>query len=160
MPYIILIIGLIIGLVALYKFFLKADVQEIRALFSSVIVITICAALFVLSVTGRLPAAIAIISAIAPFALAWYNRRTQRNSPAAPSSNKPLDRKEALEILGLGEAAGADDIEAAYKRLMKKVHPDQEGSDWMAAKLNAARDFLLKNNPRLYCHTRQAPLKS
>lgn len=55
-----------------------------------------------------------------------------------------MTRKDALDILGLKEDASAEDIKAAYKKLMKKVHPDQEGSEWMAAKLNQAKDLLLK----------------
>ena len=52
--------------------------------------------------------------------------------------------QEAYEILGLEDGASEAEIQAAYKKLMQKVHPDKEGSEWMAAKLNAARDLLLK----------------
>jgi curved DNA-binding protein CbpA len=48
-----------------------------------------------------------------------------------------------LEILGLQEGATPDEIEAAYKALIVKNHPDQGGTDWLAARLNEARDILL-----------------
>ena len=35
-------------------------------------------------------------------------------------------------------------IATETKRLMKKVHPDTQGSEWMASKLNDAKDYLLK----------------
>jgi curved DNA-binding protein CbpA len=54
-----------------------------------------------------------------------------------------MGRAEALDILGLQEGASAEEIEAAYKALIVKNHPDQGGTDWLAARLNEARDILL-----------------
>lgn len=54
-----------------------------------------------------------------------------------------MSRAEALDILGLEEGATADVIEEAYKNLIMKNHPDQGGTDWLAARLNEARDTLL-----------------
>ncbi|HRC27165.1 MAG TPA: DnaJ domain-containing protein [Alphaproteobacteria bacterium] len=54
-----------------------------------------------------------------------------------------MTRAEALEVLGLREGASEPDIQDAYRRLMARVHPDLEGSGWLAAKLNQARDTLL-----------------
>ena len=54
-----------------------------------------------------------------------------------------MSRAEALDILGLEEGASETDIETAYKALIVKNHPDQGGTDWLAARLNEARDILL-----------------
>ena len=51
----------------------------------------------------------------------------------------------ALEILGLGGDASREDITAAHRRLMQKMHPDRGGSDYLAQRINQARDFLLRN---------------
>lgn len=51
----------------------------------------------------------------------------------------------ALEILGLGSDATRQDITAAHRRLMQKMHPDRGGSDYLAQRINQARDFLLRN---------------
>src|SRR5262245_59571986 len=59
----------------------------------------------------------------------------------APSG--AMSRTEALAVLGLREGATEDDIRAAHRRLMKEFHPDRGGSDYLAAKINQAKDVLL-----------------
>jgi hypothetical protein len=49
----------------------------------------------------------------------------------------------ALEILGLQQGASREEIIAAHRRLMQRMHPDRGGSDYLAQRINAARDFLL-----------------
>ena len=54
-----------------------------------------------------------------------------------------MTREEALAVLGLSEGATEEEIRAAHRRLMRAAHPDQGGSDWLAARINQARDVLL-----------------
>lgn len=54
-----------------------------------------------------------------------------------------MSRREAFRVLGLDEAADVEAIREAYRRLMKKVHPDQGGSAELAARVRAARDVLI-----------------
>ncbi len=56
---------------------------------------------------------------------------------------EPMSRPDALRVLGLDEGADASAVRAAYRRLMKKVHPDQGGSAELAARVREARDVLL-----------------
>ena len=63
-------------------------------------------------------------------------------SPRAATSDVTVE--EAYAILGLAPGADAEAIKAAHHRLMKQLHPDHGGTDYLAAKLNRARDVLLK----------------
>ena len=57
----------------------------------------------------------------------------------------PISVAEAYAILDLAPGATREEVQAAYVRLMKLVHPDRGGGAGLAAKLNAARDRLLKS---------------
>lgn len=141
MPYLLLALGAALGLYGLYKFFITASPKQAGTLILSIFTIVVAGALLLLTLTGRLPAALAILLALWPLALSvWKKRKPVMKN----TGDKPMTRTEALAILGLPEGADEDTIQESYKRLMMKIHPDQQGSEWMAAKLNAARDFLLK----------------
>lgn len=60
------------------------------------------------------------------------------------AGREALGEAEARSILGLAEGATAEQVNAAWRRLMGRAHPDQGGTEGLAARLNAARDRLLK----------------
>ncbi|MEW5688039.1 MAG: DnaJ domain-containing protein [Pseudomonadota bacterium] len=63
--------------------------------------------------------------------------------PAATPASR-MSAAEARRILGVEAGASTTEIQAAYTRLMRAVHPDKGGTAGLAAQLNAARDTLLK----------------
>jgi hypothetical protein len=89
-----------------------------------------------------LPAVGLLGLAVSLMGSARFNPRRAR-SAAAPV-REPMSRDDARSILGVGPDATPAEIQAAYRRLMERVHPDKGGAAGLAAQLNAARDRLLR----------------
>jgi len=54
-----------------------------------------------------------------------------------------MTRDEALAVLGLAGGATADEVRAAHRRLIQRMHPDVGGTADLAARINRAKDVLL-----------------
>lgn len=63
---------------------------------------------------------------------------------AAIADDSLMTETLALEILGLDETADKEQVTKAHRSLMQKMHPDRGGSDYLAQKINAAKDFLMQ----------------
>jgi hypothetical protein len=75
-------------------------------------------------------------------------REAARGGAGSGGSGRPtpataMTPDEALAVLGLKPGASAGEIKEAHHRLMLKIHPDQGGSDALAAQVNRAKDVLL-----------------
>ena len=69
----------------------------------------------------------------------------EHEHPGMQPSNSDMNSAQALAILGLNDNASKDEIIAAHRKMIQKMHPDRGGSTYLAAKINAAKEFLLKS---------------
>lgn len=91
-----------------------------------------------LMTTGKLiPGAVLMAGAIL-----WAAHRRRKAAPP------PMSVEDARRLLGVGETATLEDIRAAHRRLIAKVHPDTGGSAELAHRVNAARDTLVEQMNR------------
>ena len=72
-----------------------------------------------------------------------FGPETNYQQTPAPESGSNMGRAEALAVLGLDDAASEADVTAAHRKLIQKLHPDRGGNDYLAAKLNQAKEVLL-----------------
>lgn len=111
--------------------------------------------------TGRAHWIVALLGAMVPlvrfllgiglqmFPLLRGRRQAQPHTP--PPAAQSMTVEEALATLGLNDAVRRDEpldrsmVINAHRRLMQKLHPDRGGSDYLAAKINEAKDVLLKS---------------
>ena len=69
--------------------------------------------------------------------------RASGSTGGARPAGADMTVEEAYAILGLAPGADPEAIKEAHRRLMIKLHPDHGGSDYLATKINRARDVLL-----------------
>lgn len=121
--------------------------------------------ILLLVVTGKLPALAALAAPIAAFGRRLWSLRgllsmfpqlrqilglgagagagAAHANQQRPARNEPMTVRRAAEILGVDENATPAEVRAAHRKLMGKMHPDKDGTDYLAALVNEARDFLI-----------------
>jgi DnaJ family protein C protein 19 len=152
---------LVLGGLTLFLFlgglraFERASVTTIKSLFAWIAALGGITLALLLILTGREGIALGALAMFGP--LIWQRWRAyraaagpqQQRQQSAGSAQPPPRRQgnmtpeEAYQVLGLHPGASEAEIRAAHHRLMRTAHPDSGGSDWLATRINQARDVLL-----------------
>ena len=146
-------IWLLLGAAVLFVFlgglraFEVAKVKTVKSLLAWLLALGGVALALVLILTGRGGVALGAIVMFGP--LLWQQWKGAQGTGGSrpfsppPRSGGPMSRAEAYEVLGLKPGATESEIREAHRRLMMAAHPDHGGSDWLATRINQARDVLL-----------------
>lgn len=163
MARIILLIAVgIIAYVAWQKF-QSSPPRERRKLLLQWLLIGLALVAVLLAISGRLHwvgAAVAVVLPVLGKALGWLGRHLpwlapliakraqagqQEQQSTDTDSPPPLTDEEARRLLGVGANASRGEIVDAHRRLIQKLHPDRGGNDYLASRINAAKERLLRN---------------
>jgi hypothetical protein len=147
------------GLRAFQKASPEKLARMVRILFYSVFAI----GFFTLAMTGRLNWLFALAGVVIAFIARmmpelvryspylhrlWQEYMTAKQQYSGQGQNSTASKgamtvQEAYEVLGLKPGASQQEIIAAHRKLMQKIHPDRGGSDYLAAKINMAKKILI-----------------
>jgi DnaJ homolog subfamily C member 19 len=147
---------LVLGGLTLFLFlgglraFERASVPTVKSLFTWIGALAGISLALLLVLSGREGIALGALTLFGP--LIWQRWRASHPAAAAgakrqasppPRRQGNMTAEEAYEVLGLHPGASEADIRAAHHRLMRTAHPDSGGSDWLATRVNLARDVLI-----------------
>lgn len=155
-PFVLFLISVI--LIGSWFWYRRQPPEMRRKATIRIIILTFTLALLYLTFTGKLHWVGAMFALLLPFLQKlipwvlrlsplvgiWKRRKSGANQQNRATASPNLSRVEALEVLGLKEGANRDEIIQAHRKLIQKLHPDRGGNDWLAAKINAAKDRLLE----------------
>jgi DnaJ domain len=160
---IVLIVVLIAIVYYALRAFQKAPPEKAAYLLKILFYSTLVFAFLFLGATGHLNGLFALIGILVAFAARmlpvilrhapllqrlWLEFITAKQESSWQQGNQPnargaMTQAEAYEVLGLKANATEQEIVAAHRKLMQKIHPDRGGSDYLAAKINLAKKVLL-----------------
>lgn len=158
-----LVLVVLVGVMGYLGWFRRASVEQRRRSVRTLVLYGIGVGILVLVVSGRLPWLFGLIGVAMP----WLNRvlaarqmwrifsRFRGGGGGAggegagarqAAGRGSMSVEEAREVLGLEVGAGEAEVIEAHRRLMHKLHPDRGGSAYLAARLNQARDVLMRKS--------------
>ncbi len=147
-------LALLLGAVVLFillggmRAFERASVKSLKSLGAWIAALGGLSLALMLILTGRGGIALGALTLFGPLIYQqWQAARGRKVGGFGPRpAARPqgaMTRQEAYEVLGLRPGATEAEIREAHLRLMRAAHPDAGGSDWLASRVNQARDVLL-----------------
>ncbi len=152
----ILLIAGIIGILLFLRWLRKQPKnKQIQA-----VLIFAAIVLIIMAATGRLHWLFALIATLAalfqkfmgflkflPFLQRLFTDTPPNHTGTENNStqNSKMTTEEAYKVLGVDRNATEEEIIEAHRKLIQKIHPDRGGNDYLATKINQAKDFLIKN---------------
>ncbi len=165
-----ILLFLILAVLALVVWLKRLPVQQRKRALSRAFIIIGVVLLIIAIATGRLHwlfavlgGAFALIQRLSVLARSYTWFKAQSSNPeegtrdtsggegadeiARETPSEVMDKAEAYAVLGLKPGARDEEITAAYRRLMQRVHPDRGGSGHLAEKIIRAKKILLTEKP-------------
>lgn len=142
----------LVGLLVAMGAFSRAEVATLKSLGLWTLALAGLSLAALLLITGREPAGLGILALTGT--LGWnmlpararrvMGRAAPRGRMRRPPRPGAMTRAEAYDVLGLAPGATKAAVREAHRRLIRAAHPDAGGSAWLAARINQARDILLR----------------
>lgn len=156
MPRVILLLAIAAALYILYRRAQAAPPKQRKAEFIKLGLAVTVVLVIGLTITGRMHWIGAAITGLLvgirqflptlvklfPMLASLRSNANSQKGPIPPSESGKMTTEEALAVLGLDIGASEQDIIDAHRKMMQKIHPDRGGSDYLAAKINQAKDTL------------------
>ncbi len=141
----LLVIFILLGI----RLLLNSNPKILLAIFKGLLGAAAFLAIILLILSGRLVNVVVGLIALIPLLPAlkkFFMGEEKSKTPPSFSNLSSMTREQARSILNTDENATEKEIKAAHRRIIQKIHPDQGGSDYLAAQVNRAKEVLLKTD--------------
>lgn len=145
MFFVVILIGFIFLLYVISRYMEQSKSPKMNKIFRYGFAFVVGALAFLILIRGNIPLGgiLGLLAILSTTGKLWKFFSSGLEVPTGASEGSLMTRDEALDILGLRGNPDQAEIKDAHHKMMLKLHPDQGGSDYLAIKINQAKDILL-----------------